>query len=160
MSGFLIYMNNNLVSTGCKFQPTQCLSTMEAEYMGETYVSKDILFIDNLISELNPIYSIAHPVQLFGDNNAALKFAEERTVNDRVKHIDLRHHFLMSLVDRGVISMNFVSTTDNIADLLTKPLSALDFAKFSAFIVGPMQPALRALTSKLSHANALRHKNL
>jgi hypothetical protein len=114
MSGFLIYMNNNLVSTGCKFHPTQCLSTMEAEYMGETYVSKDILFIDNLISELNPVYSIAHPVQLFGDNNAALKFAEERTVNDRVKHIDLRHHFLMSLVDRGVISMNFVSTTDNI----------------------------------------------
>jgi hypothetical protein len=164
MSGFLIYMNNNLVSTGCKFHPMQCLSTMEAKYMGETSVSKDILFIDNLISELNPVYSIAerqpHPVQLFGDNNAALKFAEERTVNDRVKHIDLRHHFLMSLVDHGIISMNFVSTTDNIADLLTKPLSALDFAKFSAFIVGPMQPALRALTSKLSHANALRHKNL
>jgi hypothetical protein len=160
MSGYLLYMDYNLISSGCKYHPTQCLSTMEAEYMGQAYAAKEICFVTNLLSELNPQISVNLPVQLFGDNNAALKFAEEHSVNDRVKHIDLRHHWLNRLVDTGIISMNYVNTKDNIADILTKPLSTLDFEKFTKFIVGHIQPALKALISQLTHLNVLRHKKL
>ena len=97
---------------------------------------------------------------MFGDNNAALKFAEDRTVNDRVKHIDLRHHFLHGLVERGIISMHFVCTTDNVADVLTKPLSAITHAHFVTFMTGRIQSTMKALHKKLTALNELRHRRL
>ena len=159
MTGYVLYMCHNLISSGCKYHPTQCLSTMEAEYMGETYTTKVINYVTNLVHEL-PGYSFAMPVPLFGDNNAALKFAEAHCVNDRVKHIDLRHHYLQRMVDTNIISMNYVCTLDNIADILTKPLPAADYEKFTAYLVGDIQEKLRDLLAKLTHLNELRHRQL
>jgi len=133
---------------------------MEAEYMGEVATAKELLFDTNLFHELNPSFQLQLPIQLFGDNEAALKFAEERTVNDRVKHIDLRHHYLQTLVDNGVICMNYVCTNDNIADLQTKPLDVIKTKKFTDYVVGPIQQQLKALHAKLTHLNARRHANL
>jgi hypothetical protein len=160
MSGYFIYLNHNLISSGCKYHPTQCLSTMEAEYMGETFLSKSLLFTTNLLSELDPYFKVELPVQMFGDNAAALKFVEERTVNDRIKHIDLRHHFLHGLVERGLISMNFVCTADNIADLLTKPLSVVAHTRFATYVTGAIQRNITILRNKLTRLNEPRHRNL
>ena len=127
--------------------------------MGEALTARELSLVFYLFAEL-PKFKLTLPMPLFGDNQAALKFAEDRSVNDRVKHIDLRHHWLHGLVTRGIISMNYVCTTDNIADLLTKPLNALTHNKFSAFLIGHIQPALRLLVKNLTQLNSLRHKHL
>ena len=44
-------------------------------------------------------------------------------VNTRTKHIDIRHHFLRDNVEKGLISMNFCSTENQIADIFTKALN-------------------------------------
>jgi hypothetical protein len=157
MSGYCAFMNGNLVSAACKYHPTQCLSTMEAEYMGEVYACKEMIFLQNLLTEL---YGIALPIPMFGDNVAALKFAEEQGINNRTKHIDLRHHFIKSYVDEGVITMNYVCTLDNIADILTKPLKILDFEKFKKFFFQMDKSDYYKLIAKLKHLNELRHKEL
>ena len=41
----------------------------------------------------------------------------------RTKHIDIRHHFLRDNVEKGLISMNFCSTKNQIADIFTKTLN-------------------------------------
>jgi len=133
---------------------------MEAEYMGETHAAKEIRLGHFIIDDLGPSFARAGPTPLFADNLAAIKFAEEQSLNDRTKHIDLRHHYLNSLVEAGEITMNYVCTDDNIADILTKPLVAQKFAKFSAFIMGRITVPLRALIRKLTDLNAVRHKNL
>ena len=63
-------------------------------------------------------------------------------------------------VDRGVISMNFVCTTENIADLLTKPLATVTHMHFTSYVTGKIQPKLRALRAKLTALNELRHRKL
>ena len=160
MSGHVLYLNDCLLSFGCKYHPTQSLSTMEAEYMGEVTAAKEILLIIYIVLELSPYFNIATPVPLFGDNQAALKFAEERCVNDRVKHIDLRHHWLLRHVEEGLIQMNFVGTEENIADLFTKPLRLDVMDRLLAYIVGPIQPRLRELITQLLKNNKLRHRHL
>jgi len=160
MSGYFIFMNHNLISSACKYHVTQCMSSMEAEYMGATFASMEMLFIYHLIGEFEEKIKIALPIPIFGDNTAALNFAEEQSINTKTKHIDLRHHFLKSLIDDDVTSMNYVCTKENLADILTKPLSIIDFQKFSEFITTTSRTAIISLFTKLHNLNRLRHKKL
>ena len=43
--------------------------------------------------------------------------------HSRTKHIEIRHHFLRDHAQKGDITLEFVSTKDQLADILTKPLS-------------------------------------
>ena len=101
------------------------------------------------------LYSI-----LFGDNAAALKFGEEQGVNSLTKHIDLRNHFLHTLVEYGVITMNYVCTNDNIADIFTKPLSVEKFQYFAKFLFATSRSILFRMHTKLTHLNKHRHLDL
>ena len=47
----------------------------------------------------------------------------------RTKHIDIHHHFLRNNVEKGLISMNFCATNNQIADIFTKALSREQFGK-------------------------------
>ena len=128
--------------------------------MGAVFATKELIFIYHLISEFEAKFKIKLPMPMFGDNTAALNFAEEQSVNTKTKHIDLRHHFLKDLIDDKIINMNYVCTTDNIADILTKPLSILIFQKFAEFITGNSRTAISKLFLKLNNLNFLRHKQL
>ena len=45
------------------------------------------------------------------------------------KHIDICHHFLRDNVEKGLISMNFYSTENQIADIFTKALNRERFER-------------------------------
>jgi hypothetical protein len=49
--------------------------------------------------------------------------------SDRAKHIDLREHFVHDAVPRQakVLKLEAIASADNVADLLTKPLSKAPF---------------------------------
>ena len=50
-------------------------------------------------------------------------------VNKMTKYIDIRHHFLRDNVAKGMISMNFCATDEQVADIFTKALSKEQFEK-------------------------------
>lgn len=52
-SGFVIKMSNGAVAWEAKKQPTVALSSTEAEYMALAIAAKELLHLDNLITELN-----------------------------------------------------------------------------------------------------------
>ena len=43
--------------------------------------------------------------------------------HSRTKHLEIRHHFLRDHAQKGDISLEFVRTEDQLADILTKPLN-------------------------------------
>ena len=43
--------------------------------------------------------------------------------HSRTKHIEIKHHFLRDHTQNGDITLEFVSTKDQLADIFTKPLS-------------------------------------
>lgn len=45
------------------------------------------------------------------------------------KHIDVRHHFLRDNINKDVISLEFINTENQLADILTKPLNLPTFTK-------------------------------
>ncbi|BEJ15304.1 hypothetical protein CspHIS471_0410710 [Cutaneotrichosporon sp. HIS471] len=60
---------------------------------------------------------------LYIDNQAAIRLASNPVLHERSKHIELRHHVIRQLIALGVISVDYVSTTKQLADGFTKPLS-------------------------------------
>ena len=47
--------------------------------------------------------------------------------HSRTKHIEIRHHFLRDHTQKGDITLEFVTTKDQLANIFTKPLSEEQF---------------------------------
>ena len=56
------------------------------------------------------------------DSTSCISFAKNPVITDKSKHIDIVHHFLRERVERGDISISYVSSNANTADVLTKHL--------------------------------------
>ncbi|KAL0430660.1 UNVERIFIED_CONTAM: Retrovirus-related Pol polyprotein from transposon RE2 [Sesamum radiatum] len=76
----------------------------------------------NYIQELGVVPSIAEPVVIFCDNNGAIAQAKEPRYHHRSKHILRRDHLLREMVSRGDCMMDRISSAENTADPLTKPM--------------------------------------
>lgn len=67
------------------------------------------------------------PTKLLCDNNAAINLSEDPLLHTRVKHVDIKYHFLRERVQSKELELRYINTNDNVADLFTK---ALDHKKF------------------------------
>ncbi|KAL0402343.1 UNVERIFIED_CONTAM: Retrovirus-related Pol polyprotein from transposon RE2 [Sesamum latifolium] len=77
----------------------------------------------NYIQELGVVPSIAEPVVIFCYNNGAIAQVKEPRSHHRSKHILRRYHLIREMVSRGDYRTDRVSSAENTADPLTKPMS-------------------------------------
>ncbi|KAL0411619.1 UNVERIFIED_CONTAM: Retrovirus-related Pol polyprotein from transposon RE2, partial [Sesamum latifolium] len=87
--------------------------------------AKEAVWMKNYIQELGVVPSIAEPVVIFCDNNGAIAQAKKSRSHHRSKHILRRYHLLREMVSRGDCRMDRVSSAENTADPLTKPMSQI-----------------------------------
>ena len=64
------------------------------------------------------------------DNNGAMDLARNPEFHARTKHIDIQYHFVREAVERRLVDFEFVSTSEQAADGLTKALPAVKFHRF------------------------------
>ena len=83
----------------------------------------------NLLTELD--YSVTdQPSTMHVDNNSAISVAKNPTHHSKMKHVDLRLHWLRDVVESGYISPVHLSTQNMPADLLTKALPRVKVQQF------------------------------
>lgn len=66
---------------------------------------------------------------MYTDNMSAVDLARNPMFHGRSKHIDLQYHFIRDCVEKGLIVIKHVSTSEQRADILTKALAAAKFDK-------------------------------
>ena len=62
------------------------------------------------------------PITIFADNQGSIALAKNPEFHSRTKHISIQQHFVREKVEEGQVRMEYLSTGDMIADLLTKAL--------------------------------------
>ena len=67
-------------------------------------------------------------VPLMCDNSSAICLAKNPVLHGKVKHINVRFHFLRDNVEKGDVELKYLDTKHQLADILTKPLDASRFA--------------------------------
>ncbi|GJY33278.1 hypothetical protein Tco_0417747 [Tanacetum coccineum] len=99
-------------------------STTEAEYVSARKACQQALWMKQALID----YDVRlDNVPLMCDNKGAIDLSKNPVQHSRTKHIEIRHHFLRDNVQKGHISIEKVSSVDNIADILTKPLKRESF---------------------------------
>ncbi|KAF5822598.1 putative RNA-directed DNA polymerase [Helianthus annuus] len=121
VTGFCIFLGQNLVSWKSKKQSTVSRSTGEAEYRAMCSATCELVWIVNVLNELNVKCSL--PIQVFCDSSAAMSIAANPVFHERTKHFEIDLYFLREKVSNGFIVTTKVESEDQLADIFTKGLS-------------------------------------
>ncbi|KAG8499008.1 hypothetical protein CXB51_005388 [Gossypium anomalum] len=127
ISGFCIFLGGNPVSWSSRKQQVVSRSTAEAEYRSLAHVTAEMVWIQSLLSELSAPKTKA---LVWCDSVAAVAVAGNPVMHSKFKHIELDLFFVREKVANGVLQVGHISSQDQIADVLTKPLSEGMFTKF------------------------------
>ncbi|GKB55571.1 hypothetical protein Tco_0906324 [Tanacetum coccineum] len=123
-SGICTFMGCCLTLWFFKKQTTLAISTTEAEYVSAGKACQQALWMKRAIID----YDInLYDTLIMCDNKCAIGLSKNPVQHSRTKDIRCRHHFLRNNVQKGNISIKKVSSEDNIADILTKPLKREQF---------------------------------
>jgi hypothetical protein len=123
-SGGCFYVRNNLVAWMSKKQASISLFTAEAEYIAAGSYCTQLLWMKTLLGD----YGFTQDTMIINcDNTSVINITKNPVQHSRTKHIDIRHHFLSDLVESEVVSLSFISTENQLADILTKPLDGRRF---------------------------------
>ena len=118
--GFVVMVGTGAVSWSSKLQSMVGLSSTEAEYVAGNEAGKEVMWMRNLLTEIG--YTLPGPSTLFMDNNSAISVTKNPTHHSKMKHVDLRLHWLRDVVESGYLFPIHLSTHEMLADLLTKAL--------------------------------------
>jgi hypothetical protein len=129
-TGFLIFLGNNLLTWASKKQPTVSRSSTEAEYRALAVGAAELAWIRMLLRDLGIF--VSHAPVLWSDNTSAISLASNPVFHARTKHIEIDYHFVREKVVRGDLSVQFISTDDQLADLLTKALPSPRYITLSS----------------------------
>ena len=119
-AGYVFLLSGGAISWSSKRQPTVALSSTEAEYMAATHASKEALWLKRFVTELG---WVQQTIEVFCDNQSALKTMKNPTYHARTKHISVQYHFVRELIEAGELDFKFVVTDFQVADFLTKGLA-------------------------------------
>ena len=77
------------------------------------------------------------PTIMYQDNKSTILIAQQGTGTfKRTKHIGVRHFWIKELMDSGYLSVEYVSTKNMVADILSKPLVGSQFKYLRGKLLG------------------------
>ena len=121
-------MGTGAVSWSAKKQTVVADLSTEAEYISASSAGQEILWMRSLLQELG--MKIEGPSKLHVDNLSALWVLKNPEHHGRMKHIDIKWHWIREIIKRGQIEGHFLPTGEMVADIFTKPLGAAAHRKF------------------------------
>ena len=124
VSGYFILLGGSPISWKSKKQNTVSLSSAEAEYRSMRRVTAEPAWLTRLLHEFTIPNIVLVPLKC--DSKAAIYIARNPVYHDRTKHIDLDCHFVREKLQDGLISLSYVPTKHQLADVFTKSLPGPD----------------------------------
>jgi hypothetical protein len=77
-------------------------------------------------------------LKVMNDNQSAVAICKNDVLHNRVRHIDIKHHFIREQVEKGAVDITWIPTDEQLADILTKPMRGALFTRMRDAIVVPI----------------------
>ncbi|KAK6122069.1 hypothetical protein DH2020_044192 [Rehmannia glutinosa] len=118
-SGTCQMLGNRLISWFSKKQNSIATSTAEAEYIVAGSCCAQVLWMRQQLRD----YEVEEKeIPIMCDNTSAIAITQNPVLHSRTKHIDVRYHFIRDHVEKKDITLEYISTDKQLADIFTKPL--------------------------------------
>jgi ribonuclease HI len=134
-TGFVLMVGGAALRWTSRTQRHVTSSTAEAELEAVNDAMIELLswhaaFVDlHLLDEEDGL-------ELMEDNQAAIFFANGDWVREKSRHMAIRYYRVREIVASGVVTMVYVASADNIADIMTKNLVLVTFVSLAGRMMG------------------------
>ncbi|KAJ9566234.1 hypothetical protein OSB04_002200 [Centaurea solstitialis] len=131
-TAYLLYLGSNIISWRSNRQKSVSRSSTEAEYKALANAAAEVLWVKHLLQELG--VPISTTPTLYCDNTGATYLCANPIYHSRMKHVALDYHFVREQVTNASLKVLHINSKDQLADVLTKPLSRQPFLLFRSKI--------------------------
>lgn len=129
-SGNVFHVFGNSILWTSRKQTTVALSSTEAEYVSLSQAACDAIWLRNVLREIG--IDCCSPTTLYEDNQSCIHIASEPCDQKRLKHLDIRYHFIRECIQAGEIKVEYLPTQKQVADMFTKSLPVSSFKNHCA----------------------------
>ena len=134
VSGAVLMLAKGAISWHPRMQEVTASGTSEAKYVALSEAVKEVVFLRQVQEFMEPSMRVG-AVNVFEDNEGAIKLATNKHASCRTKHIDAKHDLVRDASDARKVRVAYVRSEDKHADLLIKPLDTQTFYKHAKFIL-------------------------
>jgi hypothetical protein len=142
-TGFIVTLGGVPVTWVSKLQTETSLSTMEAEYVALSTAMRTLIPLRRKLAEMCKALNLHVDKKsllstVWEDNQAAqsLATADPPRLTPRSKHLAIKYHWFRSKLKAGQMEVKHIPSAENLADILTKPLSREVFERLRKLIMG------------------------
>ena len=93
---------------------------------------KQTVWMRGMLAELG--HPQLKPTVIYSDSKSAISLATEMKIGTNSSHVTMRINYLREQIAAGTVKIVFINTEANVADILTKPLSAELHNEFSSVL--------------------------
>lgn len=124
-TGVIFFLGDNPISWFSRKQQVVALSSCEAEYIAAAAAACQGVWLETLRADLLGHNSLKISLKI--DNMSAISLCKNPVFHNRSKHIDTKFHYIRENVENEKIRVEHVGTSDQLADIMTKPLGRVRF---------------------------------
>ena len=121
-------LNDNLIAWNSQSQKWTAVSTTEAEYIAACAATKEVVWLRRLLETFS--INFTKPTLICSNNQSAICLVKDPEFQKRTKHVDIQYHFIRGQFQGKVIDLEYIPTTLQTADILTKALPHEPFELF------------------------------
>jgi hypothetical protein len=122
-TGWVVFVGPGVVSWKTILQRMVALSSTDAEVIAAVEVTKLIIWLRGLLSELG--FPQVGSTPIFEDNKACRDIAIQERTGPRMKHHAVRCHFMQQCQQDKITHMVSTASADQLADMMTKAVQKL-----------------------------------
>ena len=117
---YVVFLGQHPISWSAKKQTGVARSSTEAEYRAVSAAASEVRWLFSLLREVG--VKVDSVPTIYCDNVGATYLSANPVFHSRMKHLALDYHFIREQVQKGTLRVTHVSSKDQLADGLTKPL--------------------------------------
>jgi hypothetical protein len=132
VGGYVCSLGSGAISWAARKQKVVAASSCEAEYIAAFETAKECIWLRTLLEAID--HRQTNHTIISCDNTATKTLSEDPLLHSRVKHVDIKYHFLRERVQSGDLRLTYINTRENAADMFTKALDVKQFSYLRDFL--------------------------